>query len=236
MPINMITGQKYSIDYQKMRNELMELNIFNDKTIQQKYVDTWVNELMNADSISVSSYFDPNNRELLLKEKLEAPEIFQALVKMKTNDMYIHFRVSRIIQMLKINNVSEADAQDIEIGEFTSHRTISWTETEKNVENDKPIIIVPFMIGKTYKELVIDGNHRITTAIREGKKYIKAFILSSQAVVENKLLSSSFDLLLYVFQNELVWMGSFYNKNNIYDEQALITNSFLISGKINIAY
>ena len=39
MPINMITEQKYDIDYQKMRNELMELNIFHDKNIQQKYVD-----------------------------------------------------------------------------------------------------------------------------------------------------------------------------------------------------
>lgn len=70
MPINMITEQKYDIDYQKMRNELMELNIFHDKNIQQKYVSMWIGELMNADSISVNSYFDSQNRELLLKEKL----------------------------------------------------------------------------------------------------------------------------------------------------------------------
>lgn len=236
MPINMITEQKYDIDYQKMRNELMELNIFHDKNIQQKYVSMWIGELMNADSISVNSYFDSQNRELLLKEKLEAPEIFQTLVRMKNNDMYIHFRVSRIIQMLKMNKVTKADAQDIEIDEFTSHRTIIWTETEKTVENDDPIIIVPFTIGKTYKELVIDGNHRITTAIRARKKIIKAFIVSPYTIVANNLLSSIFDLLLYVFQNEVVWMGSFYNKNKFSDEQALVDNSFLLSRKVNVAY
>ncbi len=49
MPINMMTGKTYSINYPNMRKELMGMKIFHDKELQQMYVDKWVEELMEAD-------------------------------------------------------------------------------------------------------------------------------------------------------------------------------------------
>lgn len=191
----------------------MGMKIFHDKELQQMYVDKWVAELMEADKNSVISYTDPNNQSMIMKEKLEAPETFQSIIKMQENERYIHFRVSRIIQMLKNSGITEEDAIDISIDEFIENKIINWTETDCLVDREDPIIIFPFTIGKIYKELVVDGNHRVTTAIQKKKKTIKAIIIEPNAAVSNHMLSSSFDEQLYVFQNEVVWMGTHYNQN-----------------------
>ncbi len=191
MPINMLTEQKYEIDYVKLHEEMMELPIFSNKGIQSMYIDNWVNSLRQADENSVESYFDPNNRVLAAKEKKEAPETFQTVVNLKTAEAYIHFRVSRIIQILEMNGVDASQAISIDIDEFKEKKRINWTETKDEGTKNEPIIIVPFTIGKTFKELVIDGNHRITKAIRDNQKDIKAFFVAPEALVDNHLLSVS---------------------------------------------
>lgn len=234
MPINMMTGKPYGINYPNMRKELMEMKIFHDKELQQMYIDKWVAELMEADKNSVTSYTDPNNQSMIMMEKMEAPETFQTIVNMQENELLIHFRVSRIIQMLQMNGITEADAIEISIDEFIDKKVINWTSTDSIVDREDPIIIFPFTIGKTYKELVVDGNHRVTTAIQKKKKTVKAIIVDPNAAVLNHMLSSSFDELLYVFQNEVVWMGSHYNEN-IEDEKMLIMQSFFMCGNVNVA-
>lgn len=234
MPINMMTGKPYGINYPNMRKELMEMKIFHNKELQQMYIDKWVAELMEADKNSVTSYTDPNNQSMIMMEKMEAPETFQTIVNMQENELFIHFRVSRIIQMLQMSGITEADAIEISIDEFIDKKVINWTSTDSIVDREDPIIIFPFTIGKTYKELVVDGNHRVTTAIQKKKKTVKAIIVDPNAAVLNHMLSSSFDELLYVFQNEVVWMGSHYNEN-IEDEKMLIMQSFFMCGNVNVA-
>lgn len=234
MPINMMTGKPYGINYPNMRKELMEMKIFHDKELQQMYIDKWVAELMEADKNSVTSYTDPNDQSMIMMEKMEAPETFQTIVNMQENELLIHFRVSRIIQMLQMSRITEADAIEISIDEFIDKKVINWTSTDSIVDREDPIIIFPFTIGKTYKELVVDGNHRVTTAIQKKKKTVKAIIVDPNAAVLNHMLSSSFDELLYVFQNEVVWMGSHYNEN-IEDEKMLIMQSFFMCGNVNVA-
>ena len=234
MPINMMTGKPYGINYPNMRKELMEMKIFHDKELQKMYIDKWVAELMEADKNSVTSYTDPNNQSMIMMEKMEAPETFQTIVNMQENELLIHFRVSRIIQMLQMSGITEADAIEISIDEFIDKKVINWTSTDSIVDREDPIIIFPFTIGKTYKELVVDGNHRVTTAIQKKKKTVKAIIVDPNDAVLNHMLSSSFDELLYVFQNEVVWMGSHYNEN-IEDEKMLIMQSFFMCGNVNVA-
>ena len=234
MPINMMTGKPYGISYPNMRKELMEMKIFHDKELQKMYIDKWVAELMEADKNSVTSYTNPNNQSMIMMEKMEAPETFQTIVNMQENELLIHFRVSRIIQMLQMSGITEADAIEISIDEFIDKKVINWTSTDSIVDREDPIIIFPFTIGKTYKELVVDGNHRVTTAIQKKKKTVKAIIVDPNDAVLNHMLSSSFDELLYVFQNEVVWMGSHYNEN-IEDEKMLIMQSFFMCGNVNVA-
>lgn len=70
---------------------------------------------MEADKNSVTSYTDPNNQSMIMMEKMEAPETFQTIVNMQENELLIHFRVSRIIQMLQMSGITEADAIEISL-------------------------------------------------------------------------------------------------------------------------
>lgn len=118
MPINMLTEQKYEIDYEKLHEEMLELPVLGNKRIQSMYIDEWIKCLRQADESSVKSYFDPDNMLLAAKEKMEAPEIFQTVVNLKSAEVYIHFRVSRIIQLLKMYGIDESQAISIDIDEF----------------------------------------------------------------------------------------------------------------------
>lgn len=235
MPINLLTGEQYSVDYQKLRAEMMNLKLFHQEDIQRRYVDTWISTLEKADRNTVKSYFSPSKQSLFLQEMQEAPEIFQTVVKMQGNEMYLHFRVSRICQTLEMSGIHEDYSQDFEVEEFKEHKTINWTETVDTVKRDDPILIVPFTIGSTYKLLVIDGNHRITTAIRQDKKSIKGIVLDPTALVENQLLSTQFDIYLYVLQNEVVWIGSEYPNTNSFDENKLLEKIYFVSKKVQAA-
>lgn len=56
-------------------------------------------EILKAqDGFACRDYNNPKMKMLMLKEKMEAPENFQIPVNYETNTMFIHFRVSRIIQ------------------------------------------------------------------------------------------------------------------------------------------
>lgn len=227
-------NKQYQVDYDSMRSELSKLQIFHDKNLQQLYIDKWIEVLEEADSVSVKSFFAPQNAFLLVKERQEAPELFQTIVKMKSNDLLIHFRISRIIQAMQMVGISESNAEELNVEDFISKQQFNWTQTDATNKRDDPILIVPFTLGKTYKYLVIDGNHRIATAIRNKQDKIKAIFLAPEFLVNGNLFVSLFDKMLYIFQNEIVWIGSFYNKN-INDERYLITNSFLSNGQINVS-
>ena len=238
MPINLLTGKKYVIDYRGLSEELMELPIFHTKSIQNWYVKQWIKVLKEADEDSVASYFSLENAGLVIKEKVEAPELFQLPVNWNLTSAYIHFRVSRIIQLLKMSGIDEKNSITIDINEFITGERINWTKTDVDeIEDDKkkePIIIVPFTIGETYRELVIDGNHRITSAIYSKLDSINAYCISSESLVNNHLFGSRIDELLYIFQNEIVWMGSFYGNKQVTNEKMLASEAYFLTGKINV--
>lgn len=80
---------------------------------------------------------------LMLKEKMEAPENFQLPVNYETNTMFIHFRVSRIIQIIEQSGDSLDNAINIDIKEFTDkNMRINWTPTTDIVKiKAQPIIL-----------------------------------------------------------------------------------------------
>ena len=170
---------------------------------------------------------------LMLKEKMEAPENFQIPVNYETNTMFIHFRVSRIIQMIEQSGASLDNAINIDIKEFTDkNMRINWTPTTDIVKIKKqPIIIAPLTVDKFYQWLVIDGNHRITHAIAEREKSVKAFSLDPNALVEGNLFSTGFDKFLYIFQNEMIALASYIHRDGYSDEEA-IKLAYFCSGKV----
>lgn len=233
MPINMFTNQVYKINYEAFRNVFRDKRIFNDPKLQDIYLDKWIQELKKQDMIVCNECMDPNNKIFMLKERAEAPEIFQLPIEYDDNKMYVHFRVSRIIQSLEMMGNYSDDAMDIDLDDFTQKNSdIKWSMTNDKVKiKNTPVIIAPFTIGKYFNWVVVDGNHRITDALEKRKNKIKVIGLDHNWLVEAKMFCSGFDLFLYIFQNEYVALATLIRNENYSDEQALAL-SYFVSGKV----
>lgn len=206
MPLDMMLNKIYQINYTTLYREINSLQIFNDSQIQSLYLNKWIEVLKQAENMSINDFNDSSKRKLMLKENMEAPEKFQLPVIYKSNTIYIHFRVSRILELIKISGVTESEAREVPLEDFIKDNSyINWTKTNDKVEiKEEPIIMVPFAIGKYHKILVIDGNHRITDCINSREKYIKSYEIDGDWLVQANLFTTSFDKMMYIFQNEMV--------------------------------
>ncbi len=233
MPVDFMSDKIYKVDYTAWKRELSQMPIFDSGEVQKIYLDKWMEILKAQDGFACRDYNNPKMKMLMLKEKMEAPENFQIPVNYETNTMFIHFRVSRIIQMIEQSGVSLDNAINIDIKEFTDkNMRINWTPTTDIVKiKTQPIIIAPLTVDKFYQWLVIDGNHRITHAIAEREKSVKAFSLAPNALVEGNLFSTGFDKFLYIFQNEMIALASYIHRDGYSDEEA-IKLAYFCSGKV----
>ena len=233
MPVDFMSDKIYKVDYTEWKRELSQMPIFDSGEVQKIYLDKWMEILKAQDGFACRDYNNPKMKMLMLKEKMEAPENFQIPVNYETNTMFIHFRVSRIIQMIEQSGASLDNAINIDIKEFTDkNMRINWTPTTDIVKiKTQPIIIAPLTVDKFYQWLVIDGNHRITHAIAEREKSVKAFSLDPNALVEGNLFSTGFDKFLYIFQNEMIALASYIHRDGYSDEEA-IKLAYFCSGKV----
>lgn len=233
MPVDFMSDKIYKVDYTAWKRELSQMPIFDSREVQKIYLDKWMEILKTQDGFACRDYNNPKMKMLMLKEKMEAPENFQLPVNYETNTMFIHFRVSRIIQMIEQSGASLDNAINIDIKEFTDkNMRINWTPTTDIVKiKAQPIILAPLTIDKFYQWLVIDGNHRITHAIAEGEKSVKTFSLDPNALVEENLFSTGFDKFLYIFQNEMIALASYIHRDGYSDEEA-IKLAYFCSGKV----
>ena len=233
MPVDFMSDKIYKVDYTAWKRELSQMPIFDSGEVQKIYLDKWMEILKAQDGFACRDYNNPKMKMLMLKEKMEAPENFQIPVNYETNTMFIHFRVSRIIQMIEQSGASLDNAINIDIKEFTDkNMRINWTPTTEIVKiKTQPIIIAPLTVDKFYQWLVIDGNHRITHAIAEREKSVKAFSLDPNALVEGNLFSTGFDKFLYIFQNEMIALASYIHRDGYSDEEA-IKLAYFCSGKV----
>ena len=233
MPVDFMSDKIYKVDYTACKRELSQMPIFDSGEVQKIYLDKWMEILKAQDGFACRDYNNPKMKMLMLKEKMEAPENFQIPVNYETNTMFIHFRVSRIIQMIEQSGASLDNAINIDIKEFTDkNMRINWTPTTDIVKiKTQPIIIAPLTVDKFYQWLVIDGNHRITHAIAEREKSVKAFSLDPNALVEGNLFSTGFDKFLYIFQNEMIALASYIHRDGYSDEEA-IKLAYFCSGKV----
>ncbi len=239
MPIeirNLNDFKEYKIDYLKWKKEFSNLKILRNHDLQEEYLDNWMKALLKADKASVEFFSKPQNLLLMAKERIEAPEIFQKAIIYGFNTVYVHFRVSRIIQAIEESGCAEENAKDVDLNIFTETKRVDWTETEcHSGVKDNPIIMVPFIIGANVQFVVIDGNHRITYAVKKGKNKIRCHNLDPQSLVDNKFFCTDFDKLLYIFHNEVIWLGSNCAMiNNTQDDEWFLANTYFKSGKVNI--
>lgn len=232
MPIDFERKCEYRVDYAEMYKEVNRQSFLDDKEMQKKYLEVWFKVLKDADKKITEQFRRPDIKAMFMKEMVEAPEIFQLPIFYSNATLYIHFRVTRYLQGLKKCNINRDKAQKIEISYFTKENSnIDWTKTSDRVDiKDEPILMVPFYAGKYHKFLVIDGNHRITDAVKKGKKEVEAYCIGEDFLVDNNFFSSEYDKLLYIFQNEIVTMGTYTIRDHI-SARNLMEQSYLVTRK-----
>lgn len=236
MPFDFVNRRHYSVDYEKLLDELNCHEFLNDKYVQSEYFKRWIETLMNADKVITEEL---KTKESILKISLlleSEPEIFQMPMHHKNNDILIHFRVSFTNRIVS-EEQKESGGQLIDINEFTDKdASINWTPVEENIDSyantKEPIIMIPFLTGR-YRNLVIDGNHRLTYKVKNNINDIHALIISEQSVIEQSLFSSEFDKLYYIMCNELSRMyDETHSKNTNAIE--LVQRSYLVDGKLKL--
>ena len=233
MPIDISNNKIYKINYDEMYKEVGALHLFNDSKIQSVYLNKWIEVLKQADDMSIKAYNDSSLRKNIIKENLEAPEIFQIQLIHNANTIYLHFRVSRILENIKRSGITEREAIEIPAEDFIKKNSyIIWTKTSDNVKMKKePIVMVPLKTGLYHKMVVIDGNHRITDCINNRKKHVKAYQIDGSGLVHNDLFATAFDKMMYIFQNELIEVGT-YTKMDDISALELIEKVFFSTGEL----
>jgi len=233
MPLKFPLLKEYSIDYDGLYTEFNSHKVFNNTLIQEKYLKTWFEILRKSDDITKSQMKDFGQKQLLLKEIMDAPEIFQIPVEYQTTKVFVHFRVSRIIEALeKVRDEANVQIQYFDTSDFVMENSnINWTKTnDRVVLKQEPIIMVPFMIGQ-YQLLVIDGNHRITEYINSDISRIAVYLFDKRALVYNNWFSTSFDKMMYIFHNELITIGEATAQAKLPPEK-LIFETYPFSGNV----
>lgn len=233
MPVDMLRKHIYKISYDNLYKEFDSQQFFSDRNVQTMYLSRWFEMLKQADDNLVNDFMDKNIQKKIFQELQQAPEIFQTPIECKNATLYIHFRVSRIIEALKMCNISMIEPVEIDIEDFTLPNSyINWTETKDIVEiKQQPIIIVPFTIDEYYKLLVIDGNHRITDCINKKRKTIKAYCINEEFLIDNNLFISAFDKLLYIMMNEIEAIATYTMQENV-PANILFMRTSLYTGKL----
>lgn len=230
MPFDFVKHKNYTIEYTKILEELMEKKILLNKDIQYQYIMNWMTVLKHHDDILFNQFRNQDAIEEYIVKVRSEPEIFQLPVHWNNQTIFMHFRASIANEICKdyYSYSSEIPIEDF-IGD---DRGIWWTEVDDNVDgyvnNSTPVIAVPYFSGKA-NLLIIDGNHRITYHVRKHSSSVKTIIISEQSAIEYQIFTSSFDMMYYIFNNELVRYANSSAEGNKSDLE-LISKSFL-SGK-----
>ncbi|WP_036217430.1 hypothetical protein [Lysinibacillus sphaericus] len=223
----------YSIDYPKLSQHFSKLPILNNSQLQKTFIEDWLKELKIHDKVLVDELNSPEKIRNYAKNALayNELEVFQQQLTMGDVEVFIHFRVSALLQIIKMHGPVEG--KKIALTEFTKEKTqFLWDSVETDPTypiNNEPILIVPFLNGQ-YNFLVIDGNHRVSSAVKAKLNYIETLTLAEHSVIDLEIFSSGFDKLLYIFFNEMSHLANKRHYENLSDKE-LLKLSYLHKGE-----
>lgn len=238
MPCDFENRKLYSIDY----NDVLESNleqcykVFDQKSAAYIYVSRWIKLLKGYDKLAESEFksLTPQQWQDVLY-KLD--EIFVQDVSFSKTKILVHFSVASIKALISNNEVENIKLNPIKmpIELFTkSDSIIRWNPVhiDKSMAFNSDPIVISIFIGPNKPYLVIDGNHRISIAIKEKRNYIVAYIFGSGIYINKRLFASTFDLCYYALHNELTFLNE-YKQNNRISDKDLMKMSYLSNGKFN---
>ncbi len=235
MPFDFISQKEYVIEYDKLFDELnSNIPFLSDANLQILYLNQWIQTLRQADEVERKQTRDFNFFKIINKELSEAPQLFRLPINYKSGTIFIFFRVSRIIQTLEQIKPTEENVQFFNANEFVRKNSfIKWDYPDDNFvsNNNKPIIMIPFILDEYYKTLVIDGNHRIKKWIKSGRSTFPCYCFNSQWYIDNMFFSSNFSCLLYIMQNEIATLATYTIRDGI-NASELMNKTFFLTNKI----
>lgn len=222
MPFNFTNHEAYKVNYSNLFKHIMDSELLRDKDLQSIFINKWLEVLKEHDTILLNNLNTPQKIAALKANILKSEtddEIFQQHIIFKDTSVFIHFRITPILHALNHANISTEDIKAIPLNNLIrSDSQFLWHDVDMpyspTIEN--PIIIVPYLNGQ-YNFLVIDGNKRISSAMRQNKKSINSVTLAEEYITDSNFFSSSFDKLFYMFNNEIVNIGNQKHYNNLSD-------------------
>lgn len=234
MAFDYCNKQIYNIDYERLKEFYSSFPIFKNKNLQEIYIDRWLKEIKENERIVEEEVNTPEKLQKLMQKIWTSQEfeIFQQRLIFGSENILLHFRVSAINKIIDFDRESLSNSVKVPISKFTDKNTqFIWHPVEINGSfkaKNRPVIAVPLLQGQ-YNYLVIDGNHRISSAIRKEEKNIDVLFVSEESVIDLKILASSFDYLFYIFNNELNHLANRRIRKNLPDEE-LLKLSYLSDG------
>jgi len=207
MAFNFNELKTYFIDYSILENFYSSLPILSNTHLQTQYIKSWLTKLEQSEKMLNNAMDSPEKiRNHSNKvQKLNEIWAFQQLHNVSKQEIIIHFRISLLNKIIDEYKIFEQSTK-ISINKLTVNNSrYLWTPQKISDDypvNPRPILIVPYFQGQ-YNGLVIDGNHRLTTAVANSNESIDALFFTEGSIIEQKIFSSHFDMLFYIFNNEL---------------------------------
>lgn len=232
MPINFSTMLPYSINYIDLMKHFETFPIFDNANLQKNYLNQWKTILKNADSKILQIFKTPkklnNFLNLVMKE-----ESFQQVTHFGKNTVILNFNIEPLIEIAEHN---KQYALEIPLTYFEKSRGfVTWTpipQTDDRISKNIPVLLAHFFNARTFSFLLIDGNHRVSQAIKNHDKTIKSLIIDPRDMLEDNIFKSKFDKLFFIFQNELYYLFHCKKQYQMKDKELLL-RSYLTNSKFN---
>ena len=231
MPFDFLNQTLYSINYEEVLIKSIDIFPVKDKNSKYHYFKNWINLLKTWDDQCQNYVL---NNDITVMRGILDSQIFQFKIPMydnTNNTAGFHFNIDTVISKLKsVLSQKDLEGLSIPIDKFTEDESrIKWDKVSSTIlrNNSLPLIIVPFLFGQ-FDYLLIDGNHRLTNAIKNKEKQIDAIFISNIVLQDPQIFMSRFDQLFYFFNYEIVDFANKIYFDNLSFEQ-LLTNSLLNS-------
>ncbi|MDC7719491.1 hypothetical protein ACFX4Y_16875 [Priestia sp. YIM B13446] len=189
MPYNLVTSTKYNLDISNIENYIRSNGDFNFSYFD-KWLEGWLKVFVNAE---VDTQLQISN---LQNVQTTGPmEIFLQDVIFNSYEHKLNFVINGVTDYLKKHSVK---VQKIPASRFS--QDIKWSRMKDNSTKDisEPIFITS-LPKDGFKEVVIDGNHRLTTLLSQGAQTVDCVTIKPEVILENDILLFSIDKAIFSF-------------------------------------
>ena len=191
----------YKINYIEFKEHFMKFQIFKRKSIQKNYIDRWISYLEKIDR-QYQCAFDNNDETYLRRNCSENNEVFPQEIIFGKIIVMLQFQITNIK-----SSIQGAETITIPISKFKEGEGFHHTKTDGELYKLKEIptvIIAEFYNSPLVDGYVIDGNHRLTSAIKNNYSKVNALILKEKDLSHLKeAFVTEWDYAFYIFINEL---------------------------------